>query len=288
MNIQAIGGAALDALRRARSAEVYGISRRGIFLRLDCGWMVFLTASGWHGPLTINLSRAAHLDGKIYARQRVSVSSGLISFEAGPVLEIEPALVWQAPHRPAVMMAPHQRRQALWEMVRAAEGMRPAASLAALRALAEDAQPVLEGEAYYLYPPLLAIQTWRATPAERHDPSALSAVLGLGKGLTPSGDDIVLGFLLSLHRWGDVLAPGMDYLELNQAVLARANQKTTTLAANLLACAGHGQADERLLAALDGLMSGNLSPWESASRLAEWGNFSGFDALCGMALAAGI
>jgi hypothetical protein len=60
--------------------------------------------------------------------------------------------------------------------------------------------------------------------------------------------------------------------------------KTTTVSANLIDCAARGQADERLIRALDGIETGELSALECAHALGSWGNTSGLDALIGMGL----
>jgi hypothetical protein len=113
----------------------------------------------------------------------------------------------------------------------------------------------------------------------------LEAILGLGAGLTPSGDDVTAGILLALTRWGHVLAPDLEIKALAEDVVQRAYRKTTTLAANLIECASLGQANERLILALDGILSGHADAPTCAEYLAGWGHTSGMDALAGMALA---
>lgn len=115
--------------------------------------------------------------------------------------------------------------------------------------------------------------------------AAIVPFLGLGRGLTPSGDDLTCGLLLTLNRFGAALAPQVDCAALNAAVLPQAYARTTLLSANLIECASRGQADERLLTALDGLMSGKPEAVSCAALLAGYGNSSGLDALAGMALA---
>jgi hypothetical protein len=114
---------------------------------------------------------------------------------------------------------------------------------------------------------------------------AADGVLGLGAGLTPSGDDLVAGLMLALNRWRFELAGDMDLEALNQDLTSLAYKKTTRLSANLIECTCQGEADERLILALDGIMAGKYDPAKCASALAGWGNTSGSDALAGMALA---
>jgi hypothetical protein len=109
--------------------------------------------------------------------------------------------------------------------------------------------------------------------------------LGFGEGLTPSGDDYVIGTLLSLNRWKDVLLPDKDLGSLNQQVVETAYQVTTTLSANLIECAALGQGDERLIQAIDYLMGGGVQKDEIVTNLMNWGNSSGVDTFVGMATA---
>jgi hypothetical protein len=113
----------------------------------------------------------------------------------------------------------------------------------------------------------------------------MQPVLGYGRGLTPSGDDLLLGLLLALARWGDILAPALDIETINRLATSQACQRTTRLSASLIACAAQGQADERLVAALDGLMCGGTPAETLISAIAKWGSYSGLDALAGMLLA---
>jgi hypothetical protein len=117
---------------------------------------------------------------------------------------------------------------------------------------------------------------------------AISAVLqefmGRGSGLTPSGDDLTLGVLLALSRWGGCLAPVIDLPALIERLLPAARRQTTALSACLIECAAAGQADERLVSALDGIVTGTQEIERLAAGLRGWGSSSGIDALAGMAV----
>jgi hypothetical protein len=91
----------------------------------------------------------------------------------------------------------------------------------------------------------------------------------------------VLGLLLMLNRW----QAEHDWSELNRAVIAAAYQKTTTISANLIECAAAGQADERLIAVVEGIAAGSTA-WETCvEHVLGWGSSSGIDALVGMTIA---
>jgi hypothetical protein len=108
--------------------------------------------------------------------------------------------------------------------------------------------------------------------------------LGRGPGLTPAGDDLALGFLLGLNRWGDQLCPHLPPEPINQALTEAARHTTTALSASLIECAARGLADERLMAALDGLVTGNLGEGRIVDHFLGWGHTSGAAAMEGMGL----
>jgi hypothetical protein len=94
------------------------------------------------------------------------------------------------------------------------------------------------------------------------------SLVGLGPGLTPSGDSMISGFLLALRLLGGATAGGMravwlaDWL--GAAVTCYAEQRTTALGAALLHCAARGQAAEEVSAVLRGFAG--HQPVESAAR----------------------
>ncbi len=116
--------------------------------------------------------------------------------------------------------------------------------------------------------------------------TTLESFIGYGTGLTPSGDDFIIGALLTINRW-PICAP-FSYSErqiLNQSLLALFKIKTTNLSTHLASYAILGLADERLIAAVDTLMSGIPGKEKSVSYLVDWGASSGLDTFLGMILA---
>ncbi len=80
------------------------------------------------------------------------------------------------------------------------------------------------------------------------------SLVGLGLGLTPSGDSMISGLLLALRLLGGATAGGTKAVWLagwlGAAVTCYAEQRTTALAATLLHCAARGQAAEEVSAVL--------------------------------------
>lgn len=106
---------------------------------------------------------------------------------------------------------------------------------------------------------------------------AVACLVGLGPGLTPSGDDFLAGFLLLAHRsgWGTA-AP------LREAIRSLPQGRTTPVSESLLHWATEGVVGERALLWLDGLIAGAPRPIEPVLAI---GATSGVDFAAGALLA---
>jgi len=121
-------------------------------------------------------------------------------------------------------------------------------------ALTEHALPALE-----------AVDRWLAGHTLAHDAAAL---IGLGPGLTPSGDDYFGGVMVALHLTGRSTQADTLWRWLEPRLPAR----TTAISAAHLAAAAQGEAHEALHAVLGGA---------DPALLDGVGHCSGWDALAG-------
>jgi hypothetical protein len=113
-----------------------------------------------------------------------------------------------------------------------------------------------------------------------NDPlQALTALLGLGRGLTPSGDDFICGVLLARSR------AGLEPLAWVEPLLSLARKRTTTLSSELIAAAASGSADERILEACDRCLDGSMPPAQILEKFLAYGSSSGLDLLVGFCTA---
>ena len=125
-------------------------------------------------------------------------------------------------------------------------------------ALATHAQPALE-----------ALEEWL-----RHGlavPNPAAALIGLGPGLTPSGDDYLGGMLIALHALARDAQAGALWRWLQPRLAAA----TSAISAAHLAAAAEGEGHE----ALHQVLQGTAPP----SALDAVGHCSGWDALAGAA-----
>lgn len=113
---------------------------------------------------------------------------------------------------------------------------------------------------------------------------AAEQLVGLGPGLTPSGDDMLAGLLVALRHLGTAAgAPRAGWLAgwLAAAVTFDARGRTTPISATLLHCAARGEASGEVLAVLRGL-AGRQALEPALHRLLQLGHTSGADLAWGM------
>jgi hypothetical protein len=102
-------------------------------------------------------------------------------------------------------------------------------------------------------------------------------LIGLGPGLTPSGDDVLVGIEGALHA---LAQPSAGFLAL---AIGDVEERTTDLAATLLRHAAAGEFAERLHTLLAALLGSDDESIPAAiGRAVAWGATSGTDCLLGV------
>jgi hypothetical protein len=168
-------------------------------------------------------------------------------------VSVDNAKAWQPP--------PHQPGQPkLNELNEAAKNRIPAEGLGSLilgahNALSGHAQPALE-----------ALERWLVGNALGNEAEQL---IGLGPGLTPSGDDYLGGMLVALRLTGR----GVQADGLWRWLQPRLKDRTSAISAAHLAAAAAGEAHE----ALHDVLNGDLN----LEKLDAVGHCSGWDGLAG-------
>lgn len=126
--------------------------------------------------------------------------------------------------------------------------------------------------------PLVA-RVCRTAARQALDEGALAGLVGLGPGLTPSGDDFLIGLAATLTAIRHPLAPFLVHLEPHFA------RRTTDVSAAFLAHAARGEYSELLHDALSALLNASGSGGAEAAalgRLLSFGSSSGADTLMGV------
>ena len=286
-----IGYAAWCAMTPAYAAKVIGITSHGLFLLVSPQRIIFVSSERYRGPLTINVDRSLDRlhDLEIGAPAQFSANRLIV-----PSIEFSLSLpadaVWHCPPPHSAACPRTEQRQTLRSIAEGALAQKHgdgfAVVLPKLLDLA-DASP-LSVEHSALLDQLIVIRRAVQTGDSQTAIAGLIGLLGQGRGLTPSGDDVVIGLLLMLARSLRLKSQaGSENMlpHIAASVVAEAYQRTTAISANLIECAGDGQGDERLITVMDGIATGSASIDECVACVLGWGSSSGIDALLGMAIA---
>jgi hypothetical protein len=114
---------------------------------------------------------------------------------------------------------------------------------------------------------------------------SITALVGLGPGLTPSGDDFLGGVMIALHYFGrpDVAR------HVATAVLPVAARETSLISAAYLRCAARGEGARVLFDVLESIAAGDGAVLEARlDAIDAVGHTSGWDSLAGAALACDV
>jgi Protein of unknown function (DUF2877) len=145
-----------------------------------------------------------------------------------------------------------------------------------LGCLVVDAHNSLSGHAQ---PALDAISRWLVGNALEDDAQGL---IGLGPGLTPSGDDYLGGVLIALHQFGRQSQARSLWRWLEPRL-----SQTSAISAAHLAAAAQGEGHEALHDCLHALCDVTADWATVLARLDEVGHCSGWDSLAGVIAVAG-
>jgi Protein of unknown function (DUF2877) len=265
--------AASSALRAvlaapARPAECLGVTRGALYLRTTGlpGALVVLTHDAVRLPCGLVLAAASE---ELPLRSVAAPMDPAAGFAVG-----DGAVRWTGPAGPVVVRAVRE-----WAPVRPARGEVASGALAAARSALSRAGPGIDRQ-------LLADL---GAAAGGHDASAAAvsaatSLLGAGPGLTPSGDDVLAGFLAGAAAFG------IDATGLHEAIAVLAPARTTALSAALLWHAARGECIDELAGLAAVLTSqrplGPERAGPAVSRLLSVGHTSGAALALGLVTAA--
>jgi len=286
---ESIGNLAFDSLSVDQEGSVLGLTSRGVFIKTENKWLIFLSLESFRGPLTVNLAMNADSILPISKDMNLRITARQILFpEADVVISAKNPLVWRPKPPPAPPLPESERQQRLIvsakQVLAGEKGIGLGALLPRLLSLSNQSHPQTP-DISPLQANILHLQREMISSSRLPTSESLISLLGSGSGLTPSGDDFVCGVLLALNRWKDLLINGQDLDRLNQLVVEAAYRKTTTLSANLIECAALGLADERLIEALDWLVISREGEPGPIDEMLDWGSSSGVDVFVGYVIA---
>ncbi len=287
--IKSIGSTAYSLLTSERIWSIWGSTSQGCYIGNTDGQILFITDDLYRGPLTINLSGNFKFfnDADIGAPVQGDPSTITIP-SLRMVTPLNDAVIWESPQTNGIITNPAEINVRSMRIVVSIIQNKPGLDKDSLLNQLADHRPSTRlpddasAQPEKLWRSFSRIRQAIARSQPDDLLTELNPLIGFGRGLTPSGDDFILGLLLCLNRWH---FPGwdMDNLgRLNSGLILAARQKTTAISACLIECAAAGQADERLIGGLDYLFLAHDGEMAAINGIINWGSSSGTDALAGM------
>ncbi|MGE5170811.1 MAG: DUF2877 domain-containing protein [Rudaea sp.] len=281
----ALGATALSTLRANERGRVLAVFRRSFYVAFGNDVVCIGPLELGRGPLAALYARHATFTSPGHG---LDVDAEVVrageSLAVGPRWRFDFATVdaWRPPAAPAHSLT--TLRAGLQSLGAAARRRLPGGLGALLPALCAGARPLLSDSEHPLVraatPAIGALCDWlkEALGGASSPPPAVDALIGLGAGLTPSGDDFLGGVMTALHHLGRAdLARALA-----KPVLACAVDGTSVISGAYLRCAAAGEGFEVLFDALACVLAGGGGRLDARlDALAEVGHTSGWDCLAG-------
>lgn len=279
-----VGDYVRRVLRQHQWATVVAVFERSLYLAFGTDRFVCIGAHTiGAGPLNVLLRDAdwAHACNVTHG-QSVEIACDALYFGNERVIALDCAQLWR-PHGRNACIATFDLGSRLAELVRLESRHAPMQGLCALAfagarqenpdVILQTARPAWAALAYWLEESLG--RQGRLPP-----PTQLSTLIGLGPGLTPSGDDVLAGVMIALSRLGyeNVSACLWHWLA------PQLRGRTGDLSAAHLAAASQGQGHSALHAVLDSVSGATMLRERAIVDLGQVGHCSGWDALAGVTL----
>ena len=243
-------------------AQIVGLGTHVAYFRTSSEVFAVLTASAAALPCALVLAPGRALPGSLGPGVAVLVGGGRVRWRnagGGTDAAVVPTRWWPAP-------------QVLTEMIDV-DFTRATAELIA--ALGRHTLP--DGVAQALADAADAMAARAPERAARH----LVRVLGVGPGLTPSGDDAAAGLLLTARALAATSAALDQVEQIGQVVADVALERTTSISAALLRHAAAGRAAQVVVNAIAAVAGGSPST-AALERLLRLGHTSGADTAAGV------
>jgi hypothetical protein len=281
-----MGLEAFQSLKSQHVWEVWGNTSKGIFLKGKPNALIFLSNEKFRGPLTINFDPTiGNYFGGIEIGSKVNYRPeiGLIFEKFKLKLFVDSQLPWEPEPFDTTGgdLGVWKNLDHLGDWLRLAT---PTGSFGYTSSLVVQNTEPKDEESIKLFPQVSELY-WalRQNNIEHFNRSA-QKLIGLGTGLTPSGDDFLSGMALGIARFSKLIPILSKYLPWFEALIPILEEKTTLLSSELFKVSLLGSADERIIGAFDSVVRQNITKDEVIIPIANWGSSSGFDMMSGFYL----
>lgn len=279
-----IGGLAYKALSAGSCGGVMGVTSSGIFLRA-ANRIIFVTGADYRSPYNVQVDQYENLAAEIAVGDQWTSEAGALIFnDTNMRIDIINPRIWQPNPLASVDNDPDIQRSRILSLIRrlceldsnkgwlflaqcdAAHPLKPGSEAHRIHRMTDDFIHAVQ------------VMDQAGCLASAH------SILGLGGGLTPSGDDWLTGFFLYHARRNAAQTDREPFLvDLGEAITDLAFERTTKISANRIEAACQGWAEELFLDVIDCLLVEKLVlSDEKITHLANFGHSSGVDTCMGI------
>ncbi len=281
-----VGAIAHEILGVGGEVDVIAVFERSFYLLAPRGIVSICMADVGRGPINVLVQTEAGAppwSGVVRTEMKAALAADCIVVHGGFIVNLATAQTWSP--EPVPRWTWSSLSDGLDKLGHIAPARVPADGLASLvfasigrRATSPTAIAAqsLIADIKADLPMALATQTWSFKVAR-----AAILLIGLGPGLTPSGDDFLGGVMLALTARGEIRLRDALW----ELVVDELNDLTVPVSAMHLTAAADGMGAEAMHLMLNALLTGNADGIDThLDAVARIGATSGWDALAGMVI----
>ena len=282
-----IGHIALDWLQSASKGTVLGVTSKGIFILLDVKQVIFLTNAKNAGPLNLIYDTSLPLTWKLHDEITIQIDEAWLIFNQPENGDFTAKYTdWKNPPADSIHISEDQQNRRMQQAVNQLRLLKNEQGFTSLLPhLLTDSTTNIPQPLEEIWKSIQAIR--KLLPGDNLDALIpyFQPLFGFGRGLTPSGDDFVMGLTFLLNRFGHQEICHDWLSNLNRMLLESSYHKSNAISHSLLYCASLGSGNSRIQDTADWLMNGSIADENQVVELSRWGNSSGADLMAGMIVA---
>lgn len=280
-----IGKVAAQSLKLASNFSIRGVTSRGIFTLLDDQTIVFLSRESFKGPLNVLFSWNSPALEQIDLQSKGQIIQNRFVFSSLELqIDCQETELWSATDiwNPTNLPPLNYDNKNLVDFLRFFQSHAENELVhSVLSSIDPAVPPHPDMDERYLQEIEQIDFALREGDIDAIQRSAYFFA-GRGRGLTPSGDDFLLGVVYGLYCLQEKLTE--EQINLAGPLVNLVKQRSTLISANLIEYAAAGEVDERLGAAFHAMVAPSERTQNALEALLSWGSSSGMDAAAGMIL----
>ncbi len=276
--ITSIGNIAYNILTTKNEFIFFGQTSKGIFLLSDQNNIIFISIESFKGPYTINCTNLQNNIPICSKETNIFTTNEQIIFQ-------NPSITFSKNFKTNIFDPQLSIVYSYQQIINNIKKFIQNSNLSNNEYLVNSLQLIdLPETTKSLTNPkiqiILAIKIALQQNSEKQLFAAFTKLIGVGNGLTPSGDDFITGVILS-----ETIIKDREFSnDFKQSLIKEMLLKTTLISANLIEAAFQKKADERILNLIKEICADEFSNIDALNQLTTWGNSSGIDTLAGIIL----